>query len=43
MRELGPQVGPGSHLSGCGNPPDNSTPIFISDSDSSILGLSNET
>ena len=26
----------------CGNPPDDATPIFISESGSSILGLSNE-
>ena len=27
---------------GCGNPPDDATPIFISESGSSILGLSND-
>ena len=31
-----------SHLRGCGNLPDDATPIFISDSDSSLLGLSND-
>ena len=29
-------------LSGCGNPLDDATPNFISDSGSSILGLSND-
>jgi hypothetical protein len=30
------------HLSGRGNPLEDATPIFISDSGSSIIGLSNE-